>query len=162
MLSRSSLTGSALLLAACLLLGGCGGTSATAADQIGAAISESAPAISLEAGSAAQASLDKAAQEMVARAGRTVMPSKANPKVTRSGKDYVISYVNIDPATARATLRPGQSKASPYVGIVEYTETTLECRGATRQAAQNAKNCTTLSTRHVKELIRHDGNGWQY
>lgn len=106
--------------------------------------------------------LDVAGKSLVGRASRTVMPSKAKPKYTKSGKEHIVTYVLIDSNDIRTEVRKGSTSATPYVGIVEYREDTMECRGASKKEAMEGRNCKKLSSSTRKEMIRHDGKKWNY
>lgn len=105
------------------------------------------------------AELDAVGRRLATQASRTIVPSKTSKKVAQHGKEYVATYIDVDPAQASMELRPG---AKGYVGIIRYQEKTMECRGATKQAALAGTNCKQVKTKGVKELIHYDGNAWQY
>lgn len=100
--------------------------------------------------------LDQKGKKLVAQSARTIMPNQANKQVKHVGKEWIASYIHVDPNHVVTELRPG---ANGYVGFIRYTEDFMECRGATKQAALSAP-CTRVRTRNMKELIRYDGNQW--
>ena len=172
----------ALLCSALLLLNGCAlfGDSEDTSDTAVAADTSSASKAEQEApknshkdssksskgatGEAAvKADLDVAAHELVGRASRTVVPSKAKPSVAKSGKQVVVNYVDIDTNSTHATLRKGSSAATPYTAIVSYSERHMRCTGATKAEALSDKaQCQTVKTRHMQEFIRYDGKKWVF
>ncbi len=168
----------ALLCSALLLLNGCAlfGDSETTSDAAVAADTSSASKAEQEApksttkskkgstgDAAVQADLDVAAHELVGRASRTVVPSKAKPSVAKSGKQVVVNYVDIDTNSTHATLRKGSSAATPYTAIVSYSERHMRCTGATKAEALSDKaQCQTVKTRHMQEFIRYDGKKWVF
>lgn len=107
-----------------------------------------------------KADLDVTGKQLVGRAARTVMPSKASRSVRKDGKGYVATYVEVDQNNVTTELRPG-SKGS-YVGFIRYSEYEYECRGATRQEALSTNQCERIRTRNLNELIRYDGKKWQF
>ena len=153
------------LLSLCLLLvAGCSATSSGSADKSGAVKAEAAAKAkaSGKENSAVKADLDKTARDLVSRAGRTVVPNKAKPTIRKQGKQYVATYVDVDMNSIHTGMRAGQTKSTPYIGIIEYIENTYECKGATRAAARAYTDCRAVKTRNMKELIRHDGKKWQF
>lgn len=176
----------ALLCSTLLLLGGCGlfggssSESAEAAAEAPAAKAEAAkPAVKAEtkakakaskksskasaSTAAVQADLDIAAKDLVGRASRTVVPSRTKPNVTKSGKKVIVTFTDIDTSRVHTTLRPGSSAATPYTGIVSYTEDRMRCTGATKSEALSAKGqCQKISSKNIQELIRYDGKKWNF
>ncbi len=172
----------ALLCSALLLLNGCAlfGDSEATSDTAVAADTSSASKAEQEApksspksssksskgatgDAAVKADLDVAAHELVGRASRTVVPSKAKPSVAKSGKQFVANYVVIDTNSTHATLRKGSSAATPYTAIVSYSERHMRCTGATKAEALSDKaQCQTVKTRHMQEFIRYDGKKWVF
>lgn len=154
------------VLACLLFVGGCAssGSAASSGKNTPAApqqrVQSTGSATSQEAQVKAQ--LDTAGRDLVGRASRTVMPSKAKPKVFKGGKDYVAQYVEVDQNSFSTTMRPGTTSSTPYVGVIEYREVTKECRGATKQKAMTSTACQEISSRNMKELIRYDGKSWQF
>lgn len=149
-----------LLLVGCLfILAGC-------SSQSGAASAGAAqPGVQAAAAQSdtVKADLDIAARQLVERASRTVTPSKAKPKVTRSGKSYVVSYIDINPDQVITTVRPGSSAHTPYTGTIEYTENHMQCTGKTKaEALSDSGQCKNVKSRRMKEMIRHDGKRWQF
>ncbi|MDO5536272.1 MAG: translation initiation factor 2 [Desulfovibrionaceae bacterium] len=178
-----TLFGCLFLLGGCSFFGGSADNGSTANAAQPAVQAEAAPAAKAEAKTAAKtaskskksaksgkldaatvkADLDVAAQKLVGRASRTVVPSKAKPKVTKSGKRFVASYVSIDTGNVFTTVRPGSTAATPYTGLIEYNEQHMECTGATRAEALSASaQCKVVKNRRVTEMIRHDGKSWQF
>ena len=97
---------------------------------------------------------------LVAQASRTVMPSKASKEVRQDGKDFVASYVDVDPNEVTTEMHP--SNAGQYVGYVRYQEKMMECRGKSRKEAITTASCQQVKARNINELIRYDGSTWQY
>lgn len=106
------------------------------------------------------AELNTVGHKLASQAARTVMPNKHSKKVTKVGKEYVATYIDVDAASVQTEMRPG-SGAAQYVGFVRYQEKVMECRGATKQAALDGKSCKQVKTRNLNELIHYDGS-WQY
>lgn len=172
------LCSSLLLLSGCGLFGGSSSESAEAAAEAPAAKAEAAkPAAKAEtkakaskksskssaSTAAVQADLDIAAKDLVGRASRTVVPSRTKPNVTKSGKQVIVTFTDIDTSRVQATLRPGSSAATPYTGIVSYTEDRMRCTGATKSEALSAKGqCQKISSKNIQELIRYDGKKWNF
>lgn len=150
------------MCASLLVLGGCAASGTNGSEGSKPAAGQSVAQSGAEAPSEVQAKLDQTGQKLASMANRTVSPNKKNPKVTRKGKEYVASYVEVDLQSVRTTIRPGQSSKVPYVGIIEYMENSYECRGTTKAAARALKNCKPTTSRQVKELISYDGKKWQY
>ena len=153
------------LLCFCLLLAaGCSATSSGSADKSVAVKAEASanPQASGKQSSAVKAALDKTAQDLVSRASRTVVTNKAKPTVRKQGKQYVATYVDVDMNSIHTGMRAGQTKTTPYIGIIEYIENTYECKGATSAAARAYTDCQAVKTRNMKELIRYDGRKWQF
>ncbi len=155
----------AAVLGCLLLLGGCvasGGADKGAATEVAAAGATSkAGAATGEA--LVKQQLDAAARDLVGRAQRTVVPSKSKPRMSVSGKKHTATYIAIDDASIFTSLRKGSTAATPYTGIIEYTEDQMLCTGATKAKALAADaDCTTVKSRRVKELIRYDGKKWEY
>lgn len=124
---------------------------------------QEAAAENLPAGEAdVKAKLDQAAGKLASMANRTVVPNKSNPKVQKKDSEYVKTYMEVDLASVRTTMRPGQSSAVPYIGIIEYTEIGYECRGASQRAARTSTDCQATTTRKVQEIISYDGRQWVY
>ncbi len=163
---------SVLTLACVLGFTGCTSfrTSGTADVEIGAEAAVvvgseqvSKTAENLPAGEAdVKARLDQAAGKLASMASRTVVPNKSNPKVQKKGSEYVTTYIEVDLASVRTTMRPGQSSTVPYIGIIEYTEVGYECWGASREAARTSTDCQATTTRKVQEMISYDGKQWVY
>lgn len=109
-----------------------------------------------------KAKLDQAASKLASMANRTVVPNKSNPKVQKKGSEYVKTYIEVDLASLRTSMRPGQSAMVPYIGIIEYTEVGYECKGASQQAARASTDCTAYTARKVQEIISYDGKQWVY
>lgn len=106
------------------------------------------------------AELGMVGHKLVAQASRTVMPSKASKAVRQEGKDFVASYVEVDPGEVTTELHP--STAGQYVGYVRYQEKVMECRGKNRKEATTTAVCQQVKARNINELIRYDGSNWQY
>lgn len=102
--------------------------------------------------------LQQMGHKLVAQSARTLLPNKANKKVTREGNGWVATYNQVDTGRVTTELRPGLN--GQYVGFIRYEEHIMECRGATREAALSAP-CKNVRTRRLNELIRYDGNAWQ-
>ena len=110
-----------------------------------------------------KAELDQTGRELAGRAGRTLMPSKSKPNVVKAGKkNYLAKYLTVDQNSVTTSLRPGTTASTPYVGVIQYDEVTMECRGATKAAAMSSSDCSKVSTTSRKELIRYDGKSWQF
>lgn len=105
------------------------------------------------------AELNKVGHKLAAQASRTVMPSVAAKEVRSDGKDFVASYVEVDTSNVTTELRPGAK--GQYVGFIRYQEKIYECRGPSKQAALSAP-CKQVRARRLNELIRYDGNAWQF
>lgn len=157
----------ALFLGMVLLCGGCSAASSDASSTAPAApaagtTASSAPVFApAGSNSSVEARLQTAARNLVGRASRTVVPSKAKPSVTKTKGGVTVRYIKIDPTQVKTGLRPG-SKANTYVGSVDYQEHEMMCTGATKEKALNGGSCTELLTRDVRELIRYDGKKWLY
>lgn len=172
-----------LALALCLGMSGCGLFGGDAADSDPAiavehegeapkaepAVEQPAPApakkegkssASLKGEARIKADLDVTGKQLVARAARTVMPSKASRSVRKDGKDYVATYVEVDQNNVTTELRPGSK--GQYVGFIRYSEYEYECRAATRKEALSTNQCERIRTRNLNELIRYDGKKWQF
>jgi len=106
------------------------------------------------------AELGMVGHRLVAQASRTVMPSKASKEVRQDGKDFVASYVDVDPNEVTTEMHP--SNAGQYVGYVRYQEKMMECRGKSRKEAITTASCQQVKARNINELIRYDGSTWQY
>ena len=87
------------------------------------------------------AELGMVGHRLVAQASRTVMPSKASKEVRQDGKDFVASYVDVDPTEVTTEMHP--STAGQYVGYVRYQEKVMECRGKSRKEAITTASCKT-------------------
>ena len=103
---------------------------------------------------------DKDRRELVGRAARTVMPSKAQKSVRKQGGEYVATYVEVDQNNVSTDMRPG--KSGQYVGFIRYSEYEYECRGKSRQDALKGSQCERVRTRNLNEMIRYDGKKWQF
>ncbi len=159
----------AAVLGCVLLLGGC--AAGGSADQTGATAVQ--PAAKAETAArtetvttseaVAKERLDAAARELVGRAQRTVVPSRAKPNMSVSGRNHIASYIVIDDASIFTSVRKGSTTTTPYTGIVEYTEDHMLCTGATRaKALADDADCKNVKSRRVKEFIRYDGRKWVY
>lgn len=107
-----------------------------------------------------RADLEVTGRELVGRAARTVMPSKASKSVRKQGGEYVASYVEVDQEHVSTDMRPG--KSGQYVGFIRYSEHEYECRGKSRQDALKGNQCERVRTRNLNEMIRYDGKKWQF
>lgn len=154
----------AFMCALLLVLNGCAasGTNGSEAGKAAAQAGSQAASTAPEGKNQVQAKLDQTGMKLASMANRTVAPNKKKPTVTKRGKEYVASYVEVDLQSVRTTMRPGQSSRVPYVGIIEYMENGYECRGTTRAAAKSLKDCKPTKSRRVQELISYDGKKWQY
>ena len=108
-----------------------------------------------------RAELEVTGRKLVLQASRTITPSKADKSIRQSGKDYVASYIEIDPSRVSTEMRPG-AKAGQYVGFVKYVETFYECRAKSKKDALAATNCQQLRARRMNEMIQYDGKAWRY
>jgi len=159
---------SCAVVACCLfLIGGCSssGSAAGSSSQMKAATASGSDSGKVYTGKEAKikAELDQTGRELAGRAGRTLMPSKSKPNVVKAGKkNYIAKYMTVDQNSVTTSLRPGTTSSTPYVGIVEYEEATMECRGATKAAAMSSTDCTKVRTTSRRELIRYDGKSWQF
>ena len=107
-----------------------------------------------------RADLEVTGRELVGRAARTVMPSKAQKSVRKQGGEYVATYVEVDQNNVSTDMRPG--KSGQYVGFIRYSEYEYECRGKSRQDALKGSQCERVRTRNLNEMIRYDGKKWQF
>ncbi|WP_300802366.1 translation initiation factor 2 [uncultured Desulfovibrio sp.] len=172
---KSILTPLALVL--CLALSGCGlfgGDSGSAdpvmeVEQNGDA-PQAEPAVAdkpekkassnLKGEARIAADLQVTGEQLVGRAARTVMPSKASRSVRKVGKEYVANYIEVDQSSVSTDMRPGSK--GQYVGFIRYSEYEYECRAATRQEALSTSQCERIRTRNLNELIRYDGKKWLF
>lgn len=106
------------------------------------------------------ADLQVTGEQLVGRAARTVMPSKASRSVRKVGKEYVANYIEVDQSNVSTDMRPGSK--GQYVGFIRYSEYEYECRAATRQEALSTNQCERIRTRNLNELIRYDGKKWLF
>lgn len=125
-----------------------------------AAKSDTKASANLKGEARIRADLEVTGQQLVGRAARTVMPSKASRSVRKVGKEYVASYIEVDQNSVSTDMRPGSK--GQYVGFVRYSEYEYECRAATRQEALSTNQCERIRTRNLNELIRYDGKKWQF
>lgn len=121
---------------------------------------ESKASANLKGEARIKADLDVTGKQLVGRAARTVMPSKASRSVRKDGKGYVATYVEVDQNNVTTEVRPGSK--GQHVGFIRYSEYEYECRGATRQEALTTNQCERVRTRNLNELIRHDGKKWLF
>lgn len=105
-----------------------------------------------------KAELDVMGKKLAAQSARTLLPNKSNPNYKQVGKEWVASYIDVNPNSVTTSMTPG--KNGVYVGSIRYTELFMECRGPSKQAALKG-NCTQVKTRNMNELIRYDGKEWQ-
>ena len=172
---KSILTPLALVL--CLALSGCGlfgGDSGSAdpvmeVEQNGDA-PQAEPAVAdkpekkassnLKGEARIAADLQVTGEQLVGRAARTVMPSKASRSVRKVGKEYVANYIEVDQSNVSTDMRPGSK--GQYVGFIRYSEYEYECRAATRKEALSTNQCERIRTRNLNELIRYDGKKWLF
>ena len=76
-----------------------------------------------------KAELDQTGRELAGRAGRTLMPSKSKPNVVKAGKkNYLAKYLTVDQNSVTTSLRPGTTASTPYVGVIQYDEVTMEVK----------------------------------
>ena len=172
---KSILTPLALVL--CLALSGCGlfgGDSGSAdpvmeveqngdapqAEPAVAAKPEKKASSNLKGEARIAADLQVTGEQLVGRAARTVMPSKASRSVRKVGKEYVANYIEVDQSSVSTDMRPGSK--GQYVGFIRYSEYEYECRAATRQEALSTSQCERIRTRNLNELIRYDGKKWLF
>ena len=64
-----------------------------------------------------RADLQVTGEQLVGRAARTVMPSKASRSVRKVGKEYVANYIEVDQSNVSTDMRPGSK--GQYVGVIE-------------------------------------------
>ncbi|WP_297226922.1 translation initiation factor 2 [uncultured Desulfovibrio sp.] len=107
-----------------------------------------------------RADLQVTGEQLVGRAARTVMPSKASRSVRKVGKEYVANYIEVDQSNVSTDMRPGSK--GQYVGFIRYSEYEYECRAATRKEALSTNQCERIRTRNLNELIRYDGKKWLF
>ncbi len=153
---------SCLLLGALFLIGGCaaGGDAGSASPETSAPVTAAEQPVNE---TQVKASLDAAAKDMVARAQRTVVPSRAKPRVRQSGKTVIVTYIVIDSDSVSTSLRKGTGANTPYTALVNYSENLMECTGSSRaRALADEASCRPIKTLHVREFIRFDGKRWIY
>lgn len=173
-----------LALVLCLAMSGCGlfGGDSGSADPVlevdqsaetpqaePAAASEAEPAAkpekkasssNLKGEARIRADLQVTGEQLVARAARTVMPSKSSRSVRKDGKEYVANYIEVDQSNVSTDMRSGSK--GQYVGFIRYSEYEYECRAATRKEALSTDQCERIRTRNLNELIRYDGKKWLF
>ncbi|MBR4741445.1 MAG: translation initiation factor 2 [Desulfovibrio sp.] len=104
--------------------------------------------------------LDETAQKLLSRAARTITPSKNNKSVQKVGKEFVATYVSIDPKAYSTEMRPS-TQAGQYNGFIRYSEQTYQCRGKSKAEALAAP-CVPHSSKRMNEMIHYDGRQWHY
>lgn len=106
-----------------------------------------------------KAELDAMGKKLAAQSARTLIPNRAKPEYKQVGKEWVASFIDVDPNQVTTEMRPGSSSGQ-YVGFIRYQEHFMECRGATKQAALTG-SCTQVRARNLNELIHYDGTAWR-
>jgi len=102
-----------------------------------------------EFGKAWMSKLDKVGKE-----NRTQLQLK------RDGNIYIGSYRCYGPE-CELTVKPTDSKVSPFVGLIRYIEKEIEQRGASREEALNAEG-KVVSEVPVTEIFRFTKGKWIY
>ncbi len=104
------------------------------------------PAAIAPAQTRAEASFSTFAESWMAKLGRAESGNRAslkNGSYRGFGKDF------------RTQLRATGNPASPYVGVLQYTELTYQCR-------PGGKSCRVASTIPVMEIFRFRSGRWVY
>lgn len=91
--------------------------------------------------------MDKA----LARAER----NQLRPRAQERGNGLTFLYRGVADAY-QVALEPTGSPASPYVGVLRYTEQTFQCRDAA------GAECTLTASEPVSEVFRFRGGRWSY
>lgn len=118
-----------------------------------------APAKASNTEKAARESLDAAGKKLVSMAARNVTPKKSNMHIRKAGKEYIGSYVEIDPSKVSTTMQ--KTSRGKYVGFVHYSEQHYTCRGKSKAEVQQGKDCS-FSYNHMKEMMMYDGGKWHF
>ena len=105
------------------------------------------PAAIAPAKNRAEASFSTFAESWMAKLGRAESGNKAaikNGSYRGFGKDF------------RTQLRPTGNPASPYIGVLQYTEVEYKC------SRPGGKSCTAASRVPVTEIFRFRSGRWVY
>ncbi|WP_461211081.1 hypothetical protein [Desulfocurvus sp. DL9XJH121] len=95
----------------------------------------------------------------LARIGRNLRHTEDDVHVEPAGDGYVARFVRLDRTTARISIKPSPSSASPYVGVLRYEEHHYEARGRSPQAATSA-SFERVRRMRVTEIFRYVSGRW--
>ncbi len=111
--------------------------------------------------------LERAQQEFtsfarlwVAALSRNMLGNAANMAVTQEGGGYVARFAEVEQDSMELEVKPTDSPACPFVGVLKYFECSYEARGDSPEAAKSGEFSRVRKVR-VTELFRHSGARWE-
>lgn len=132
-----------------------------------AAAGPARPAAKASAASSGPLTLDRVREEFAVFAGqwlaslsRNMLGSAARMEVAPSAEGFVARFTEVDSATLELEVKPTDTPACPFVGVMRYFERSYECRGDTPDAARTGSFAPVRNVR-ITEIFRHSGKRWE-
>ncbi len=109
-----------------------------------------------------QKKLDTFAREHLARAQKTLRPSRKHVEVRRE-KDgrFTAWFSELDPGSLTTELHTSDKPGCKYVGHVIYHEIVYTSVGKTKNEARKGE-FKVSKVRRIRELTRYDRGKWHY
>lgn len=107
-----------------------------------------------------RADLDVFVKNYIARSNNALSVNRSNPRVFKRGSHWIATFTEMNPSSARASMKKSVSRHFDYIATLSYDEITYECVGKTQKEARNGKFMAT-KMRRLTELPRYAKGRWE-